>query len=71
MLAMRSGSSSLYAPPRAGSLFAAITIFILLALFPSWNEVMVRRRLLIGLASYFIMRVWSGLFFIREMLALR
>jgi len=28
---------------------------------------MVRRRLLIGLASYFIMRVWSGLFFIREM----
>ena len=50
---------------------AAITIFILLALFLTWNEVMVRRRLLIGLASYFIMRVWSGLFFIREMLALR
>ena len=25
--------------------------------------------LLIGLASYLVMRVWSGLFFIREMLA--
>ncbi len=31
--------------------------------------VTVRRLLLIGLASYAIMRVWSGLFFIREMLA--
>ena len=47
----------------------AITIFILLALFLTWNDVTVRRLLLIGLASYAIMRVWSGLFFIREMLA--
>jgi hypothetical protein len=31
----------------------------------------VRRRLLIGLGSYMVMRVWSGLFFIREMLALQ
>jgi hypothetical protein len=48
---------------------AAITIFILLALFLTWNEGAVRRLLLIGLASYVIMRVWSGLFFIRGMLA--
>ena len=48
---------------------AAITIFILLTLFLTWNDIMVRRLLLIGLASYIIMRVWSGLFFIREMLA--
>ncbi len=47
----------------------AITMFILLALFLTWNDVTVRRLLLIGLASYAIMRVWSGLFFIREMLA--
>ena len=29
----------------------------------------VRRLLLVGLGSYIAMRVWSGLFFIREMLA--
>ena len=28
-----------------------------------------RRLLLIGLGSYIVMRVWSGLYFIREMLA--
>jgi hypothetical protein len=48
---------------------AAITIFILLTLFLTWNDNTVRRLLLIGLVSYVIMRVWSGLFFIREMLA--
>ena len=48
---------------------AAITLFILLALFLTWNDITVRRLLLIGLASYIIVRVWSGLFFIREMLA--
>ncbi len=48
---------------------AAITIFILLALFVTWNDVKERRLLLIGLVSYVIMRVWSGLFFIPEMLA--
>ena len=30
-----------------------------------------RSRLLIGLGSYMVMRVWSGLFFIREMQALQ
>jgi len=48
---------------------AAITIFLLLALFLTWNDVTVRRLLLIGLVSYVIMRAWSGLLFIREMLA--
>jgi hypothetical protein len=31
---------------------AAITIFILLTLFLTWNDITVRRLLLIGLASY-------------------
>jgi hypothetical protein len=48
---------------------AAITVFILLSLFLTWKEIKVRRLLLIGLGSYIVMRVWSGLFFIREMLA--
>jgi len=48
---------------------AAITFFILVTLFLTWNDITVRRLLLIGLASYIVMRIWSGLFFIREMLA--
>jgi hypothetical protein len=48
---------------------AAISIFILVTLFLTWNDITVRRLLLIGLASYIVMRSWSGLFFIREMLA--
>lgn len=48
---------------------AAVTVFILLTLFLTWNDIAVRRLLLIALASYIIMRAWSGLFFIREMLA--
>jgi hypothetical protein len=48
---------------------AAITIFILLSLVLTWNDVRVRRLLLIGVASYVVMRAWSGLFFIPEMLA--
>lgn len=48
---------------------AAITLFLFVALSLTWHEVTVRRLLLIGLASYVVMRVWSGLFFIREMLA--
>ena len=48
---------------------AAITIFIVSTLFLTLNDVIIRRLLLIGLASYLVMRVWSGLFFIREMLA--
>jgi hypothetical protein len=48
---------------------AAITVFILLALFLAWNDVTARWLLLIALASYVVMRVWSGVFFIPEMLA--
>ncbi len=48
---------------------AGITIFVLLSLIFAWKDRRARRLLLIGLASYIIMRVWSGLFFIPEMLA--
>lgn len=48
---------------------AGITIFALSSLTLGWKDRRVRRLLLIGLASYIIMRVWSGLYFIREMLA--
>src|SRR5918996_1312852 len=47
----------------------AITISILLSLFLTWRQIKVRYRLLIGLGSYIVMRVWSALFFIPEMLA--
>jgi hypothetical protein len=47
---------------------AAITVFLLLSLVLAWKERKVRRWLLIGLGSYIVMRAWSGLFFIREML---
>jgi hypothetical protein len=47
----------------------AITVFLLLSLVLAWKERKARRFLLIGLGSYVIMRVWSGLFFIPEMLA--
>ena len=46
-----------------------ITIFVLLSLFAAWKDIKARRLLLVGLASYITMRVWSGLFFIPEMLA--
>ena len=48
---------------------AAITIFMLSTLILTWNDTTIRRLLLIALASYVVMRGWSGLFFIREMLA--
>ncbi len=48
---------------------AAITVFILSSLLLTWHDIAVRRLVLIGLASYVVMRVWSFLFFIREMLA--
>lgn len=48
---------------------AAITIFVLLSLFLTWRQIKVRYRLIIGLSSYIVMRVWSALFFIPEMLA--
>jgi Domain of unknown function (DUF1772) len=47
----------------------AITLCILLALVMTWGEPTVRRLLLVALVSYIVMRVWSGLFFIPEMLA--
>jgi len=47
----------------------AITLFIILALVMTWGEPTVRRLLLVALISYIVMRVWSGLFFIPEMLA--
>src|SRR5262245_66668999 len=48
---------------------AAITLFIIVALVMTWGEPTVRRLLLVALVSYIVMRVWSGLFFIPEMLA--
>ncbi|HSL20785.1 MAG TPA: hypothetical protein VK886_04565 [Vicinamibacterales bacterium] len=48
---------------------AAITLFLLLALVASWRMSDVRRLLLVGLASYIVMRVWSAFYFIPEMLA--
>jgi hypothetical protein len=46
----------------------AITVFMLLTLYLTWHDFTVRYFLLIGLTSYIVMRVWSGFFFIREML---
>ena len=46
----------------------AITVFVVAALVLTFSEAAVRRFLLIGLGSYFVMRVWSGVYFIREML---
>ena len=48
---------------------AAITVFVLTTLPLTWANAPVRRLLVIGVASYIVMRVWSGLFFIREVLA--
>jgi hypothetical protein len=48
---------------------AAITLFIIVALVMTWREVTVRRLLLFALVSYIVMRGWSGLLFIPEMLA--
>jgi hypothetical protein len=47
----------------------AIAVFLILSLVLTWRQMEVRRLLLIGLSSYIVMRVWSGLYFIREMLA--
>lgn len=48
---------------------AAITLFIVLSLVLTWREMTVRRLLLVALVSYVVMRVWSGVVFIPEMLA--
>ena len=48
---------------------AAITLFVLFALGSTWSDIPVRRLLLLGLGAYIVMRVWSGAYFIPEMLA--
>jgi hypothetical protein len=48
---------------------SAITIFVLLSLFLTWNDPRVRIFMIVGLVSYIVMRVWSGFYFIPEMLA--
>ncbi len=47
----------------------AITILGVVALVLTWRVRPVRRLLLVGLAAYVVMRAWSGLCFIPEMLA--
>jgi hypothetical protein len=47
----------------------AITVFVLLALVLTWRDIAVCRFLLVALFSYIVLRVWSGWFFIPEMLA--
>jgi hypothetical protein len=47
----------------------AITLFLIAGLVATWKGIRVRRIMLVGTASYVVMRVWSGLFFIPEMLA--
>jgi len=48
---------------------AAITVAFGAALAVTWRERAVRRMLLVGVASYVLMRLWSALYFIPEMLA--
>ena len=45
---------------------AGITIFVLLSLFSAWKDIKARRLLLVGLASYIIMRVWRSVFHSRD-----
>ena len=47
----------------------AITIFVLLALVLTWGDSRVRLFLIAGFVSYIVMRVWSGFYFIPEMLS--
>jgi hypothetical protein len=48
---------------------AALTLLSLAALVLAWRQRQVRRWLLVGLASYWLMRAWSFAYFIPEMLA--
>ena len=48
---------------------AAITVFFLSSLVLAWRDAPARQLLLVALVSYIIMRAWSGLYFIPEMLA--
>jgi hypothetical protein len=46
-----------------------ISVFMLSSIFLTWSDVTVRGLLLIAFGSYVVMRVWSGVFFIPQMLA--
>ena len=48
---------------------AAITVAFAAALAATWRAKAVRRILLVGVASYVLMRLWSAVYFIPEMLA--
>jgi hypothetical protein len=48
---------------------AAITVFFVSSLILVWRDPAVRQLLLIALGSYVVMRAWSGVYFIPEMLA--
>jgi hypothetical protein len=60
----RQESRSVWIPVHVG-----ITLVVVVALIASWRDLKVRHLLVVGLASYIVMRVWSGAFFIPEMLA--
>jgi hypothetical protein len=47
----------------------AITLCLVGSLVTTWRDRPVRRLLLVALVSYGVMRIWSGLYFIPEMLA--
>lgn len=47
----------------------AITLFYIAALVLTWRDRTLRRWMLTGMASYLVMRTWSWLYFIPEMLA--
>ena len=47
---------------------AAITVFFVSSLVLAWRDLPVRQLLLVALASYTVMRAWSGVYFIPEML---
>ena len=48
-----------------------ITVFVISSLVLTWSDLQVRRLILIGLGSYIVMRAWSGIYFIPEMLKLQ
>ena len=54
--------------PSGRSRWRLSTIALLVALIAAWSELAVRGWLLVGLSSYTVMRVWSGIYFIPEML---
>jgi hypothetical protein len=47
----------------------AITLTLLLAIILNWSQPARRNLILIGIGCYVVMRVWSGFYFIPEMLS--